>query len=407
MQAIRRHPAPIRHAKYSRRSRRMSITSQDRSTPDATDPSKTTATRHLGIHPIETVTNPPNQAYRGNRSSNPGEIMKELDQLVEAVDAVLDLNMADIPVEDVADNLRALVRQAQRVQAAIVAHTATMTIRRAHAVTGRTTTTAFLTQDCHYAGREAAKLTHCAEQLEAELPHTAAALRTGEINWNHAVTVVRANGDLGTSHVRAHEADWIQNVAVHSGPERLQRVVRARLDERGLARSTSHHTKSTEVPYPAPSPVNCTEEQAPLAETRAPLVPAQSRSTLATQDGQQPKPTPITKVGRDVVDASRVRSLDLSKAQMPPGAGYGFPSDQSGYSALLERHCLHAGCGQAPEWRHVHHTIHWQDGTEAVVTTLTPVCRSHFAEIDDPSHAAVVSPFQRAPIARNTPEHVA
>jgi hypothetical protein len=101
------------------------------------------------------------------------------------------------------------------------------------------------------------------------------------------------------------------------------------------------------------------------------------------------------------------RPLPANLGQIPPGIGYAFPGDHSDNSAFLERRCLHAGCGQAPEWRHVHHTIRWQDGSEAVVTTLTPVCRSHYAEIDDPSHATVVSPFQRASFTRNTPEHVA
>jgi hypothetical protein len=73
-----------------------------------------------------------------------GKIMKELDQLADAMDAVLEIITSELSDQEVTTNLRALTREANRVQGAIAAHATAMTVKKSYSATGHRSTAEFL-----------------------------------------------------------------------------------------------------------------------------------------------------------------------------------------------------------------------------------------------------------------------
>ncbi|MFC0433413.1 DUF222 domain-containing protein [Kutzneria buriramensis] len=157
--------------------------------------------------------------------------MKVLDHLVEAVDAILATPSTDKTKREIAETLRVVASQISRLQAVIGEHTLTMERTGAHLDAGHRTPAEFLKRECHYSGAQARSVLRSGTVLAESLPHTTEALKAGAITWPHATALVRGVKALGSEDVTAHEEAWISKIAVQSGPERLQRVVRARVHE--------------------------------------------------------------------------------------------------------------------------------------------------------------------------------
>ena len=157
--------------------------------------------------------------------------MKALDQLVEAVDAILATPSSEKTNHEITATLRVVASQISRLQAVVGDHTLAMERTGAHKSSGHQTPAEFLKRQCHYSGAQARSILRSGAVLAESLPRTAEALKAGIITWPHATTLVRGVSALGPEEVSAHEEAWVSKVAVHSGPERLQRVVRARVHE--------------------------------------------------------------------------------------------------------------------------------------------------------------------------------
>ncbi|AHH94451.1 hypothetical protein GCM10010174_20720 [Kutzneria viridogrisea] len=158
--------------------------------------------------------------------------MTAIERLVTAVDDVLSIAVHAASCDEVENNLAVIARQVNRLQAAICEHAAAMTTARERDKAQRTRPVDFLKSQCHMSGAQARDVMKCSEILnENGLSGTALALRTGSITWPHATTVVRGVNKLGLAEVKAREQVWIDNVATATGPERLQRVVQARVHE--------------------------------------------------------------------------------------------------------------------------------------------------------------------------------
>ncbi|AHI01792.1 hypothetical protein KALB_8435 [Kutzneria albida DSM 43870] len=312
------------------------------------------------------------------------------------MDAVLNLNPESLPDEAIASTLQSLVAHANRAQAAIVIFAAAMTERRAHEIAGHSTTAEFLTQRCHYAGREAVKLANYAQRLEHALPHTARALRTGQINWHHAATVVRAEEDLGAHRVRRHEQAWIANVAVHSGPERLQRVVRAHVEENGLTTKPPTTSEVQDEPHAAPPrPTPDSFQQLGVDPSAAAIAPAQvptARTALWSD-------SPPEQCGELELTTSR-RSTD--QATLPRLViGLGLTQVYSPQPGQPTRRCVHDLCALDADWREVHFTLRWQDDSETAFASVLPLCDHHFAELRARRHVAPAAAASRGARAKH------
>lgn len=157
--------------------------------------------------------------------------MEELDRLVDAVDQILMVAAADKTDHEVARSLQVITCQVSRLQAAICEHTVAMKEKRAHETAGCASPVEFLKKECHYSGTQARSVERCGTFLDTALLRTAAALRAGDVTWPHVTTMVRGVDALGVKEVSEREAMWIDKIATRCGPERLQRVVRARVHE--------------------------------------------------------------------------------------------------------------------------------------------------------------------------------
>jgi hypothetical protein len=158
--------------------------------------------------------------------------MKVLNQLVSAVDAVVATTSSEMTHHEIAETLRVVSCQMSRLQAVITERAVAMDRTSAHKTTGHRTPAEFLKRECHYSGAQARSVLRSGAVLAESLPRTADALKAGTITWPHATTLVRGVEALGADEVAAKEETWITNVAVQSSPERLQRVVRARVHEK-------------------------------------------------------------------------------------------------------------------------------------------------------------------------------
>jgi hypothetical protein len=166
--------------------------------------------------------------------------MKVLDQLVEVVDAILATPSSDKTKREIAETLRVVASQISRLQAVISEHTLMMERTGAYRDVGHHTPAEFLKRECRYSGAQARSVLRSSAVLAESLPHTAEALKAGTITWPHVTTLVRGVKALGPEDVAEHEEAWISKIAVQSGPERLQRVVRARVHEMAPAPEHQH-----------------------------------------------------------------------------------------------------------------------------------------------------------------------
>jgi Domain of unknown function (DUF222) len=157
--------------------------------------------------------------------------MEELECLVDAVDQILMVAAADKSDQEVVRSLQVITRQVNRLQAAICEHTVAMKGTRAYEVAGCASPVEFLKKECHYSGSQARTVERCSTFLGTTLLRTAAALRAGDVAWPHVTTMVRGVDTLGVKEISEREAMWIDKIATQWGPERLQRVVRARVHE--------------------------------------------------------------------------------------------------------------------------------------------------------------------------------
>jgi Domain of unknown function (DUF222) len=176
--------------------------------------------------------------------------MKELDNLVEAVDAITTMAAPDRTRQEIAETLRVVACQVNRLQAVISEYMSAMARTGAHETAGHRTPVEFLKNECHYSGAQARIVARSGEVLDRDLPATSAALRAGTITWPHATTLVRGVEALGSDEVASSEEIWIDNIAKQSGPERLQRAVRARVHEKSPEREqkpSRDHEESKEI----------------------------------------------------------------------------------------------------------------------------------------------------------------
>ncbi|AHI00613.1 DUF222 domain-containing protein [Kutzneria albida] len=157
--------------------------------------------------------------------------MKKLKDLVSAVDVLAMQAAASRSDADLEEMIQVCARQSTRLQALVAEHVAVMADRQAGDASGSREPAEFLKKKCHYSGREAAALSRDAQVLKQSLPVTREALKRGEVTWSHARAVVRAVDQLGVEEVADREAHWIGEVAAQRGPERLQRLIRARVYE--------------------------------------------------------------------------------------------------------------------------------------------------------------------------------
>ena len=331
--------------------------------------------------------------------------MKELAQLTSVIDDMLAVDTTDSSSHDHKAAVQALIREASRLQAAIVLHTSA-----AQAAADKSDMAEFLTRDCHYSGRDAARLVRTAIRLCTAFPHTLAALSNGDITWAHALTMVRAEGELGVDRVATHEETWIRNVANQSGPERLQRLVRALADEQG--------DRLPDSVMPAPLPPEQVPD--PSAETRAEPVPEQAsvQDTASTNDQVEQSPNaPSLAPSSEFSDFSELPPWLGDVPDTVPEWLADEPDDEavtktntthiSGASSANEvsatpepdggeaqgpgARCLHPGCTNQPEWCRLPHRIRWSTA-ETMIGLFVPICQLHREGVDGNDVTVVAVP---------------
>ncbi len=298
--------------------------------------------------------------------------MRELDQLASAVDQILNLDSAQdgqTPMEV----LKSLVTQANRLQAAIVITTSAAQADGASAGdVGE-----FLTHECHYSGREAARLVAVAERLTTALPTTLAALANGRITWAHATTVARAEKALGQSHVSDHEQAWISNVANQAGPERLQRMVRALADEQGIGREGA--TQAVERLHEPDQP----STTRPAAAATKPSIPDHEPVSEPEQSSGSEDATPSQAVHlRSVADDEVVEPAQARPATSIPASPADTLSPDVTDAQTTTDRCVHPGCANDARHHQLACTIRLLPAVDATMTVGMLLCDAHLADVE-------------------------
>jgi hypothetical protein len=299
--------------------------------------------------------------------------MRELDQLASAVDQVLNLDSAAHGSQTAMEVLKLLATQANRLQAAIVI---TTSAARADGSSAGDVGE-FLTHECHYSGREAARLVAVAEQLTTALPTTLAALASGRITWAHAATVARAEKSLGQAHVSDHEQAWISNVANQAGPERLQRMVRALADEQGIGRDGA--TQATERLHEPEQPsTTCLA----AAATKSSIPDHEPANEPEHSSGAEDA-TPSQAVHlRSVADEEVVEPAQARPATSMPVSPAGTASPDVTETQTTTDRCVHPGCANDARHRQLACTIRLLPAVDATMTVGMVLCDAHLADVE-------------------------
>jgi hypothetical protein len=333
--------------------------------------------------------------------------MKELVQLTSAIDEMLAVGTTDASSHDHRAAIQALAREASRLQAAIAFHTAA-----AQNADDQLDIAEFLTHECHYSGRDAARLVRASIRLRTTLPQTFAALCNGDINWAHALTMVRAEDELGVERVAAHEGTWIRNVANQSGPERLQRLVRALADEQGgrLPTTAVATPPPEQEPSPAaeldtepePEPEQASDLEAPptndFAEQPPNILSLIHSATLTELSApppwldEEPHADPMWERAGEPLDEP---TADTNDTHMPGGRAADEvtatvePDNDKTNGARTQ--CIRPGCTNQPQWCRLRHRVHWA-AAEATVSLIVPICEHHREGIDGNDVTVVAVP---------------
>ena len=290
--------------------------------------------------------------------------MKELTQLASAIDQILNLDSSAQGSQAPMAVLKFLVAQANRLQAAVVINTSAA---RAGGDVGE-----FLTHECHYSGREAARLVAVAERLTTTLPNTLAALADGRITWAHATTVTRAERTLGQTHVSDHEQAWISNVANQAGPERLQRMVRALADEQGIGRDGA--AQATEPPHGPDQP----SAPRPATEAANPSIP--NHEPVHSSDFGDVRSAPAARlrsVNDDAVEPEQSRPASLAPAS-PASA----TSADATNAQVTTGRCVQPGCTNDAKHHQLACTVRLLPAVDATMTVGLLLCDTHSADIE-------------------------
>jgi len=294
--------------------------------------------------------------------------MKELTQLASAVDQVLNLDSSAQGSQAPMAVLKFLVAQANRLQAAIAINTSAA---RAAGDVGE-----FLTRECHYSGRDAARLVAVAERLTTTLPNTLAALAGGHITWAHATTLARAEKALGQTHVSDHERVWISNVANQAGPERLQRMVRALADEQGIGREGTAQTKEQPRGLDQPSAPQ------PAAAATKPSIPNREPEHEPVHDSDSGDVAPAPAAHLRSVDDNAVepgQSRPVSLAPAPPASA---TSPDATNAQVTTSRCVQPGCPNDAKHHQLACTIRLLPAVDATMTVGLLLCDAHSAGIE-------------------------
>lgn len=126
--------------------------------------------------------------------------------LEQAVTAVLDLDVDATPPRQLADEVVALFRQADRLTAAALARLARVDAHGVAAAESGTTTASWLRHHAGLASGASADLVRTARALHDRLPATRDALRSGDVTTQHARTICRT-AQLVQSRTRPDVAD--------------------------------------------------------------------------------------------------------------------------------------------------------------------------------------------------------
>ncbi|MFI9382860.1 DUF222 domain-containing protein [Kutzneria sp. NPDC052558] len=294
--------------------------------------------------------------------------MKELTQLESAVDQVLNLDSAAQGNQANRDVLKFLVAQVNRLHAAIVITTSAA--RAAGGTEPAGDVREFLTRECHYSGREAARLVAVAERLTTTLPNTLAALAGGHITWAHATTVARAEKTLGQAHVSDHEQAWIRNLANQAGPERLQRMVRALADERGIGRAARATARPHGPDQPSfPEPAATTTE--PSASDSKPEFDSDPKDVVASQGIH------LRSVADDATEPGRSETANLSSTPLASAT----TPDMTDTHVTTAR-CVQPGCTNEAKHHRLACTIRLLPAVNATMTVGMLVCETHLAGVE-------------------------
>jgi len=295
--------------------------------------------------------------------------MKELTQLASAVDQVLNLDPAAQGSQAPMAVLKFLVTQVNRLQAAIVINTSAA---RSAGDVGE-----FLTRECHYSGREAARLVTVAERLTTTLPNTLAALAGGHITWAHVTTLARAEKALGQTHVSDHEQVWISNVANQAGPERLQRMVRALADEQGIGREAA--AQAAERPRGLDQP----SAPQPAAAATKPSISNHEpeHESVHGSDSEDVAPTQAARL-RSVVDDDTVEPGQSRPVSLTPAAPASATSPDVTNTQVATDRCVQPGCINDAKHHQLACTIRLLPGVGATMTVEMLLCDTHLAGIE-------------------------
>ena len=322
--------------------------------------------------------------------------MKELDTLVAAVDAITTMAAPDRTRREIAETLRVVACQVNRLQAVISEYTLAMAKTGAHEVAGHRTAVEFLKRECHYSGAQARAVARSGKVLEQDLPVTSAALRAGAITWPHATTLVRGVEALGSEEVASSEKAWIDNIAKQSGPERLQHAVRARVHEKSPIRDHGPSEEngsskaislrrlsdrgyevtgfvSLQDGEVIKSAISKLRESAPGSEESdsvVTIVDQWLQQQPAAQNDQEIKhETFFTMFAKtreaDHKNTKPALTLSQSKEVVPTGlAAYSgqrvsaaLDMSQDVRPSAIEAHCHHPGCAAEPKWCDYHNIV--------------------------------------------------
>jgi Domain of unknown function (DUF222) len=367
-------------------------------------------------------------------------------ELVGELDAILDL-LADndvhaLPAESAGDDIKALLRVSNRVDAEASRRLQRFDKGQGYATSGALTAQAWLRWQCNLSGGAASERVEVSRQL-ASLPQTAEAFSQGDISYRHAALIARTAGELGDL-MESHAEEILVTAAKELDPLRLRYVTRHlrhclqpdgvlgeaneaherrflylsqtfdgifRLDgqldaDGGAALKTvldalmgppAEDDRRTATQRRADAMVELARRQ--LDGGRLPEVGGQKPHLMVTVDAatlsKQPgsraaelewaQPIPAETARRIACDCSITPVLRGAESHQVEAGRTSRVIPPSMRRALIarDRGCRFPGCDRPPAWTDGHHLKHWADGGPSLPHNLALLCRRHHYRVHE------------------------
>jgi len=356
-------------------------------------------------------------------------------RLTSFVDALLDEDLDGLTEDALGEDVIALRREIDRLEAECARRLHRFERRRGFAAQGAASVVSWLRQHCRLSAASASQRAEVARHLP-ELPAVDHALRHGDIGFQHAAVVARSASELGVDAVRPVE-DTLVDAAQRLDPTRLQvvtRHLRHCVDPDGALSSANRdhgrrflHVSETyggafsidgmldpeggallrtaldALDQPVPGDPRMAWQR--RADALVELARRQLQSgDLPSVNGRRPHLTvtvPLATVCREPgapagelrwagpVVAELVRRLacdaavtrvTVSPTGEPLNVGRTTRTVPPAIRRALvtrDRGCRFPGCDRPPEWTDANHLHHWADGGETSLDNLVLLCRFH------------------------------